>query len=469
MNKSITLIQPRHNYAAKEWLWHIYLSSPLLSFKSRVLSVLPEQKIDFIDANFDEPYYSKLQWIVWINLVWAPYIPEVIKIIEKLSNDVNIILWWQIVSSLTEKEFNKIFNNSWKKVINWNIDENIENLLNLEKWSIPKVEEINLIDSYKDISNEHMKEYLSREFSIYLSQWCKYNCNFCQAVKWKPEIYRDLNLFKDELLYISNRAISLWINSIKFYLSNLDILQTPINFDKFLDIVLEVKKETWIQINFRWLCGVESFLYMYDNYKDMLIKAKNIWLSSIGFWIDWATPEVWKSIWKWQNYKSIWNETKYTEQEKSLEVIKLTRWLWITPETLMVFWHPSETAESLETAYNFSREMYEKYGSIPRPHISKNIIPWAKEWYDDKNSELVNLIVDNPEFFQALDFTALPSELTHPDKNLRRLSRKWYKKICNLDTNNSTKFVYPDTPEYRKIANRLWLCISELNIWKFDR
>lgn len=467
--KNITLIQPRHNYASQEGFWHIYLSAPILSFKARLLKVLGNTKIDFLDANFSAPDYSKLDWIVWINLVWAPYIPEVLKIIEKLNDDVDIVLWWQIISSLTEEEFYKIFNQKRKRVINGNIDKNIEDLFWLEIWILPKVENINLIKSYQDIQGEQMKQYLSREFSLYLSQWCKYNCSFCQAVKWVPEIYRDFDLLKQELIYLSNRAKSLWIHTLKFYLSNLDILQTPNNFEKYLDTISEVIDNTWIKFDFRWLCGVESFLDVYNNNYDLLIKAKNLWLTSIWFWIDWATPEVWKSIWKWQNYKSLWKEKVFNEQEKSLEVIKLTSELWITPETLMVFWHPWETDESLKLAYEFSKEMYEKYGSIPRPHISKTIIPWAKAWYEKQNQNIVNSFIENPEYFQALDYTALPSELTHSDTNLRRLARKWYKKICNLDPINSTKYIIPDTPEYREIAYRLWKTITELNLGKFDR
>ncbi|MDD2870784.1 MAG: radical SAM protein [Candidatus Gracilibacteria bacterium] len=467
--KNITLIQPRHNYAPQEGFGHIYLSAPLLSFKARLLKVLGNTKIDYLDANFSAPDYSKLDGIVGINLVGAPYIPEVLKIIEKLNDDVDIILGGQIISSLTEEEFYKIFNQKRKRVINGNIDKNIEDLFGLEIGILPKVENINLIKSYQDIQGEQMKLYLEREFSLYLSQGCKYNCSFCQAVKGVPEIYRDFDMLKQELIYLSNRAKSLGIHTLKFYLSNLDILQTPNNFEKYLYTISEVIDNTGIKFDFRGLCGVESFLDVYNNNYDLLIKAKNLGLTSIGFGIDGATPEVWKSIGKGQNYKSLGKEKVFNEQEKSLEVIKLTSELGITPETLMVFGHPGETDESLKLAYEFSKEMYEKYGSIPRPHISKTIIPGAKAWYEKQNQDIVNSFIENPEYFQALDYTALPSELTHSDTNLRRLARKWYKKICNLDPINSTKYIIPDTPVYREIAYRLGKTITELNLGKFDR
>lgn len=470
MIKKITFIQPRHNYAEKEWEWHIYLSSPLLSVKSRLLKVLWDKiGIKYIDANFEEPDYSELKWTVWINLVWAPYIPVVLDLIKQIWKDVNIVLWWQIIWSLSDKEFEKIFNNGRNNIINWNKTDNLEKIFNLEKNSIPNVEDINLIDSYEEISDDHMKKYLDREFSLYLSQWCKYNCSFCQAEKKKPEKYRDLSLLKDELIYLWKRAEELGLNKLEFYLSNLDILQTPKEFEDFLNVISEIKNEIWIDLSFRWLCWVESFLNVYYNNENILIKAKNLGLSSIWFWIDWTTPEVWKSIWKWQNFKNLSENEDFTEQEKSIEVIKLCSELWITPEALMVFWHPWETDESLESAYNFCKDMFNQYWAIPRPHISKTIIPWAEAWYKKENENLVNIFIENPEYFQALDYTALPSELTHPDIKLRKLSRKWYKKICNLSPEFATKFIIPDTPDYRKIADKLWITINEMNKWKFDR
>ncbi len=47
----------------------------------------------------------------------------------------------------------------------------------------------------------------------------------------------------------------------------------------------------------------------------------------------------------------------------------------------------------------------------------------------------------NPsEVFQSLDFTALPSELTHPDEKLRGLATKRFLDICSIP-GNTTKYV----------------------------
>ena len=112
--------------------------------------------------------------------------------------------------------------------------------------------------------------------------------------------------------------------------------------------------------------------------------------------------------------------------------------------------------------------MQEKYGALPRPHVSKTIIPGAKAWKEPENHAIVEKFISDPTLFQALDYTALPSELTHPNKSLKKATSAWYRKICALDP-DATKYVIPDTPHYRGIANRKNTTVTKMNEGKFDR
>merc|ERR1711879_1037156 len=104
-----------------------------------------------------------------------------------------------------------------------------------------------------------------------------------------------------------------------------------------------------------------------------------------------------------------------------------------TPETLMVFGHNNkENEESLRKAYEFSKDMYYKYGSCPRPHISKDIVPGNDGWADPKNSDIIKAFYSDIQLFQNLDFTALPSEFTHPNEGFRKMVSKYFVEICNL-------------------------------------
>jgi len=444
--------------------------------KSRLLQALNnETKIKFIDENIEEVEYENLKWIVWINLLWSPYIPIALDMIKKIPENCTILLGWQIVWSFSQEEFQKIFCKDRKNIFNWNDTKQLENIFMLEDGKIPALEEVDFTKAYQDISDEQMKDYLWKEFSVYLSQGCKYTCSFCQAQnkrtskEYKSEKYRNLSLLKKELVYLWNKANDFGLDKLEFYLSNLDLLQTPNKFGEFLDIIEGVKKECpSINFKFRALCWVDSFYELYKKDKELLQRAKKLWLTALWYGVDWATAEVRKSIWKSQNF-SKWNkETIDNEQEKVIETIKLTNELWITPEALMVFWHPWETEYSIKLAYEFCKDMYEKYWAIPRPHISKTIIPWTKARSDKKNKEIIDGFIENPEYFQALDYTALPSELTHPDEKLRRNARKWYIKICDL-SEEATKYIIPNTAHYKKIAEKKGTTVEKMNEWKFDK
>lgn len=465
---SITLIQPRHNYAPEEWSWHIHLSASLPSVGAR-LRIAWISGIQILDANITPVDYEHLSWVVGFNLVGAPYIPEVLRIIEKIPRDVEILLWGQIIGSLSNQEFMRIFHRQRTNIYNGNNREKLAQIVGAKPQDIPSTECIDMTSVYADIDDEHMRLYLEREFSVYVSQGCKYNCNFCQAAKGRPEIYRELSWFQNELRHLVSRAKSFWFNQISFYMSNLDTLQTPGEFEKFLSVIERIRwNNPWFEIHFRWLCGIESFMNCYFHHHDMLVRAKNLWLTKIGYGIDGATPEVWKSIWKSQNFKRIsWTE-QWSDQEKAIKTIEWTKELGIRPEILMVFWHPRETKTSLQSAYDFCAEMKQKYDALPRPHVSKTVIPGARAWKEHHNQDIVEKFLQEPDLFQALDYTALASEVTHRNKRLRRATNIWYQKICALDP-EATQYTIPNTPHYQKMAERRGTTVQKMNEWRFDR
>ncbi len=465
----ITLIQPRHSYADDVWQGHIHLSAPLLSVKAR-LQAAGITGIGYIDENVTpHPSYPQ-EGVVGINLIGSPYIPVVLDMIKRIPEQVNILLGGQIIWSLTPEEFDAIFrkNNPRHTIQNGNNPSILAETAGVSAEQIPPVEHVSLEKAYAEIPDGTLHLYLQNEFSVYVSQWCKYNCSFCQAAKWQPEIYRDLEWLSAELLFLATKAVGFWVPSLKFYMSNLDILQTPEKLSDFLDVIEHVQKTSGIKIYFRGLAWVESFMQCYNNHKELLQRAQKIGLTTIGYGIDGGTPEVWKSIGKVQNFRKISGNAHFDEQQKAIKTIEFTRELWIQPEILMVFWHPNETPESLKAAYNFCQDMHHQFWALPRPHVSKNVIPGARWWRDPRNAKLVRQFIDDPRLFQALDYTALASELSHEDENLRRQTNYWYEKICALDP-GSTHVIVPDTPEFRSIAESRWLTVRQMNAWKFDR
>ncbi len=54
----------------------------------------------------------------------------------------------------------------------------------------------------------------------------------------------------------------------------------------------------------------------------------------------------------------------------------------------------------------------------------------------------IDTFLANPWLFQNLDFTALPSKITHPDEEFRYLVSNIYSKMCSLP-NSLTQAVKP--------------------------
>src|SRR3989338_3674941 len=228
----IDLIQPRHNYApvaSGGKFGHIYLPTSLLTAGA----VLQDAGVDSViqDENFNPSNVNSRY--VGINLLGAPYIPEAIKLQNKIrqknGNGTTFFLGGKVIDGLTDKQFLRLFGkDSYKgndlglvsRIMDGN--ESVQNPLNAS-----------LISMYKKIPDEIMKEYLSREISFFVSKGCSSVCYFCAADKGMPETYRDQYILKKDLNYLVGRAKGLGLNSLSIYMSNLDVFQTPNELKNF--------------------------------------------------------------------------------------------------------------------------------------------------------------------------------------------------------------------------------------------
>ena len=430
----IDLIQPRHNYASenKSKLGHLYMPTSLLTVGARLLNIGVD--VDFYDENFK--FYDNKTNYVGVNLLGAPYIPEVIKLQQRIKQnskeDFKFILGGQVISGLSKDQFTRLFGQS---AYNGNNDSILLNSLGINLRKLPSPESISLISTYKKLDDKLMKEYLSREFSIYVSQGCKFACDFCAAVRTYEdpitqeiikikESYRDIEVIKNDLDYLVTKAESFGLKNLQLYMSNLDVFQSPGQLLNFAYAVQDVKKShPQFNINLRGLSTVASFIKTRDENRQSIEELIKAGFNTVGFGVDGMTPQVWRQVKKGHN-----------TEDKCIEAIRSAREdFGLTPETLMVFGHEGvDTEETLKAAYEFTLDMVKKYRAIPRPHVSKAFIPGNKGWTDPKYSEQVEKLIKNPESFQSLDFTALPSILTHPEIGLRELATKYFLQICSI-------------------------------------
>jgi MoaA/NifB/PqqE/SkfB family radical SAM enzyme len=464
----VLFLQPRHNCAPDSGDGHIHLSAPLITIMSQVYAATKGAlAMDYRDENFACERGEIEADIIAVNLVGAPYIPEAIQVIKRARNGSTVILGGQIVDSVKD-DFAQLFCSvrTDLRVVNGNDLKVLAKVLQIDE--IPEKETVSSIPIWETIPEEEMRKYLSHSMSFYLAQGCKYSCTFCQAEKGTPEKYRDVEMAAMDLEWLSKKAMSFGYSDLDIYFSNLDIFQTGEVLEVFLDKVLEVKAlYPTFTYSLRGLATVESMLHMSDR---VLKKAKEAGFVSVGLGVDGATPAVWRKTAKTHNFSS---KDKNAAQ-RSIDAIKRCHGARITPEVLMVFGHDTgdfeESKEDLEVSFQFSKDMVDQFGAIPRPHVVKTLVPGAVEWKKKKrNRKMIELLLQNPEYFQALDYTALPSEISHPNRALRSLVEKYYRRVCELDPEYSTKIIYPNTPETQQWAKDNNTSIPALNEGKYDR
>ena len=414
----------------EEKLGHIYMPNSLLSFASRLLSV--GHSVIIYDENINVTDFDNAE-VVGVNMIGAPYVNSIKEIFEKAKQyDENIIplIGGQGINGFTNEQLKNLFGDD---IIHSEVK--INSLLG----ELPLAENTSLVSAYKLISDENLRLYLSTEFSLYLSQGCKYHCSFCAASKSMKESYRDVEVVISDVEYLTKKAISFKLNELIIYLSNLDLFQNPKELLIFINQLSTLKKQyPYFSFSLRGLATSYSFLDCHKKYPELIQKFKDIGLARVGFGIDGATPKVWKAIKKPQN----------NSQDNIDAIIISNQEYGIIPETLMVFGHNNfDTNESLKLAIEFVEETHKKYKAIPRPHVAKDIIPGNDGWADPKNKKIIDYLISNPKAFQMLDFTTLPSRITHSDKNFADRVTESFLTICNLK-NAKTEYTLPEDPEF---------------------
>ena len=444
-NKQILLVQPRHNYApafSEKKLGHIYMPTSLLT----IAAIFDEAGIStkIVDENIFQSDFDNN--IIGINLLGAPYIPTAIAIEKKMKNlygeNFRLLLGGQVVSGLTKTDFKSLFST---QTLNGNDYETITEVFGIRADKIPLKENISLIKVYKQLGDNVLKLYLSNEFGFYLSQGCKHSCSFCAAhrtttlgdtSKRVTERYRDVNIALEDFEYLVKKAIELNIRKLQVYLSNLDLFQNPSQLFGFADGVVKIRsKYPSIDIRLRGLSTSRSFIQAHKHYGSVVNRMVEAGLEQIGFGIDGATPKVYKETRKPQKVS------------ESLDAVEICRSVYnITPETLMVFGHNDiEVEEDLRLDVKFCEDMQNKFGAVPRPHIAKDMVPGNDGWLSPQNESVRQKFYSNPLLFQNLDFTAIPSPITHPNAEFRALVTKYYTAACELP-NSLTRLVLAELP-----------------------
>jgi hypothetical protein len=443
--KNISLVQLPYLYArnGKTENGNVALPTPILTVASRLHAAGLEHA--FIDAN-RTPYSYDNADVIMLNLHGSPYIPDVIAFEQRIRDEarragkeVSFILGGEIASRLTREQFVRLFGHD---TINGNDDVTLAAALDVQARDLLPAEEVSLIPVYERLGDEELLFYLSRNLSFFLAQGCKFSCTFCSAKRTRRnpetgqltvqrESYKNIGLIEAELDYLVRRASKGGLKKLIFYLSNLDLFQTPSALSEFAKCVLAIRKQhEHFTLDIRGLATVDSFLKLEKTQPRIIEDLVHAGLGRVAFGVDGITPAVWKKIGKSHNFSGFDEKEK---DSKARLAIHLAREHGITAELLMLFGHNgADTEASMQYAISFTREMMDVYHAIPRSFIAKDIVPGTEAWYDSKNKHVVETFIEHPRLFQALDYLAIASPLTHPDEHFRHLTNRFFLANANL-------------------------------------
>ncbi len=469
----ISLVQPSHNNSPAEGEGHIYCPSSLLVAGARIMAAGGD--VDFQDGNLRSVDLKRD--VIGVNVVGAPYIPIVLQLRDRIKSvvakDFKLLLGGQVVDGLAAQEFNdgkpskdfvQLFG---PNVFNGNDDETLKRVVGLQLLYLPPPEKTSLIPAYEKISDADFEKYMRHEFSLYLSQGCKYRCEFCAAKHTiknpvtgelisVKEQYRHLAIVEEELKYMVERAQRLGITSFDIYLSNLDIFQTPEKLKEFARIVVGIKRQ-YADFTFRMrgLSTTGEFMKVYRTDRDVIQLMVDAGLWSIGFGVDGTSSEVWKAC------------QKPNSLNDCIDAIRLTRNEFdIIPEFFMVVGHPADTLDTLADAVMFAQFMQEKYGAVPRPYVAKSFVPGSPGWHHPVNRSTIDFLLQHPEYFQCFEYAAYANPITHHGNvEMIKPINNAYRQLLEIG-GNTTRPVYPLSPENSSEENE-W--IMRVNLGQYDR
>ena len=372
-------------------------------------------EVDLRDCNLDPlPDHTKYD-VIGYSVLGPPYIPGVTAEIRELRArgfTGKVLVGGEGVARLAQSDFDTWFGTGCTRIRNISQDEykqpvyDLEEALGLEPGTVPSMFETSMVAMLRQLSEERQKLYLTREFCLFLSQGCKFNCDFCIASKNTPETYRSHAALLDELEYVCARLAQWEHPALTCYISNLDAFQNPPKLEERLRRVEEVASRHGVTPNLRALATSRCTVEACRKDRNLPKRLRSYGLSIVAFGADGADKEAWKREHKAHNTLPELQEAFVSMREAG-----------ITTEFLMVIGFQSNPAMALIRAFRFS---FEKawHGAVIRPYLGKSKVPGNEHW-ERADPEVRNFLA-NPALLLRLDYAMLGSRETHP-----RLSQRW--------------------------------------------
>lgn len=362
---------------------------------------------------------------VGIGIIGPPYIPGVQQLVKTISEktDAQLLLGGPVVEHLSSAEFQALYPGAVQIVR----EQDLSHTLGAP---IPSPLHTSITHPLEQIPKDRLKEYLTREFSFFMSQGCKYACDFCAADRSRtksPVTERFSTVMENDLDTLCKNAVTLGVHELSMYLSSLDLFQTPAGVAKTLDVFARARKEYGVTFKLRGLSRVDSFLRALEAEPSLHTLIPRAGLATIGFGVDGASEEQRRT-----QHKSVGSISEIDDAYARCKA------LGITPEALLVMGYhvrglPAITKgrniqDVLDSEFAYAMHCAEQ-GVITRPHVAKDMVPGNSGWTSPVWARQRAALLHDPKLFKNLDYVALASHITHPDPAYRATVNKTYLRI----------------------------------------
>ncbi len=447
------LFQPRYPYGKPT----VYLPVGLMNLGSRLLGRVAE--ILFFDLNFvridaDEitPALHKAD-VIGFSIIGPPYISEVIGDIRALRTmgfHQPILIGGEGVTRMHPQHFLRWFS-GLGTVIQIRNDEDIKHAFGIT--SLPSAFETSMVPMLERLSETSRRRYLTSEFSLFMSQGCKFGCGFCAAAKEQREMYRTHESLRDEVTYICGYLQTIRHGELRVYLSNLDAFQHPKELEGHLRVISEIADAHAVTLHIRCLatsrCTVEAVRADFS----LLGRLRGYGLRTVAFGADGADERSWKRENKSHNQLSELEEARVAMQKAGITV-EFLMVIGFQDDDLLALWH--------DIVYSIRKALQ---GVILRFYLGKSKTPSGRWPQDDPE---VEAFLRDSSLLTRLDYAMVGSPETHPRWRERWMANITYLGLILFLTPLGRNTTFPLLPVPRKGMGK-WLVQYVNRLMPFDR
>ena len=419
MKRRILLLQPR-----AYWSKHPYMVNGLLATASRLNAAGIMYSVRDMNVDDQLPFELIEQAdIIGIGILGIPHIPPALSLAKEVRNlgfTGKIFFGGPILENLERQQWQQIFAAAGlDNVVAIQAEADLKIALGAVK--MPSIYDVSMGDAIRSLPEYMKMAYFEKEFCIFTSDGCVFNCSFCGAHKNQDEVFRKAEAFRDEVATIAEMVLQYAgpTPDYEIYLSTLDGCQNPESMEIVLQIIHEEFSQRGVFVPLRFLATSKLTHKALEKDPGILKRWYGYGMRCIGIGVDGDDEETWRRIRKTHN--------KRNEIQHALVGIQDAGMI---AEAFMIFGFPEESREATLKAARACKALTAQ-GVKLRPYFAKTNAPKRGDDFD------LTPYLKNPNLFLHQEYAMIGSEITHPDKEQREFANKVYMKTVEwLNTNN---------------------------------